>query len=56
MIKVQFQYKKDTHSRSNNQKRRSSNGKQQNQGSQRIENFYQSKESRKLFKVCKFYQ
>jgi len=44
---------KNTYTRSSSWKRRSPDGKQQSQGSQRSENPYQDKKSGKLFGICK---
>ena len=44
---------RNTYPRSSSQIRRSSDGKWQNQSSQRIEKSYQDQRSRKLLRICK---
>ena len=53
---MQFQHGGNTYFRSSHWKRTSSNGNQQSQGSQEIENSYQDKGSGKLSRVCQLLQ
>ena len=54
MVKMWFWCREDTYLRSSSWIRRDSDGKWQDQSSQRVENPYQDKESGKLLGVCKY--
>ena len=56
VIEMQLQYERNPNSRSGSWERTSINREQQSQSSQRIENPYQDKRSRKLLGICEFLQ